>query len=223
MSERLIGFRILVLGLVALGMPGTGAWAGHSHYWDFSSGLDGWSFVGDVNDVSEAALLGDENAAHSILYQIVAWGPGGFVLEFDIWDLLSSATAEGAFPDTFFASVYYVDDPATFDLQAGSFDSAIALFNLDATGITLLAGTLSASDRGPDWQHYSATLSTTHPYIIPVFEVLDYNLTPGDSNVLLDNVRIVPEAHAGILFAVGASLSLVFRVWARRRKCISFR
>lgn len=187
----------------------------------FDTGLSGWTTDGDVTAGPEAAL-GDNATIYSLLYQGVALTPGQYRLEFDLRNLLSADVSADpfAFPDTFFASLFFIDDLGTFDPGAAVFDDVTPLLDLDYTGAYNVTGALGASVLGPDWSHYTLDFTNTHAYAIPTFELLDFNFVSGDGSVLLDNVSItqptgvVPEPATLTLFAMGLAGSVV----ARRRK-----
>jgi len=90
---------------------------------DFSNGLNGWSVNGDgdsdviVNSLDEA-VLGDNNAITSELYQGALLVKGNtYVLDFYFSNKLSSFVPSdpSAFFDTYFASLYFIDDINLFN------------------------------------------------------------------------------------------------------------
>ena len=176
---------------------------------DFSAGLTGWTSVGDVQGVTDA-VLGDTNADYSLLFQGVALTPGSYCLDFDFLNGLSSDVPVGtfAFPDTFFASLYFINDLPSFDLNGSVFDGVDALMDLDASGPSNVNGTLSASSLGSEWTHFSYHFTNNYAYVIPTFELFNFNGISSDSQVRLDNVAIsecavVPEPATMTLSAMG--------------------
>lgn len=192
---------------------------------DFESGLDAWSTVGSVAADDGGARLSDDGAYYSALHQSEALAGGVYSISFDFRAELSSEVPGGpfGFADTVFASIYLADDPMAFDLSPGSYDDAIALFDLDHTGAFGVAGSIADSTRRAGWQTFEYAFQTTYAYVIPTFELLDQNLVAGDSAFWVDNVRIdpserpsepIPEPGASLLFAAGI---LVAGLRLRRR------
>lgn len=183
---------------------------------DFSAGLGAWTATGAVATVNEEVRLADDEAT-AFLYQGIATPPGSTSIEFDFNNNLSPDFNQGTFLDSFFASLFFVDDLNQFDLLGSVFDDSLALLDLDAQGAFNVNGDITPSDKGPDWLHFSATFVNNYAYVIPVFEVNDLNLVAGDSEVLIDNVVIaVPEARGVALLLVGMSLALGRRRRLRR-------
>lgn len=216
MSMTRIDCRILLSGCLALALHTGESLGGFSYEWDFSDGLTGWTVTGNVKAVAETALLSDAGAAHSTLHQAAEWDAPTFTIELEFQDLLSNTIEPGRFPDAFFASAYFVDDLGSFDLATLSYDHALPLFTI-TTGQDLLVhtGTVGPGESGENWQRYQATLSCDYAYVIPVFELLDYNLTTGDSGVQIDHVLIIPEPRVVALLGLGTVILL--RVTRRRR------
>lgn len=177
---------------------------------DFSTGLSDWTASGDVSATTEATL-GDNGEIYSYLLQPVALANGQYRIEFDFLNLLSSdLTGDvNAFPDTFFASLFFTNDLPSFDLVGAVFDDVTPLMDLDASGALNVAGVLSPSVAGPNWTHFSFDFTNNYSYVIPVFELLDFNFVSADSVVSLDNVSItqptgvVPEPATLTLMAMG--------------------
>jgi len=185
---------------------------------DFANGLTGWSTLGDVTTNTQEAVIGDHNATDSLLYQALALAPGQYSVEFDFLNGLSSASPTFGFLDTFFASLYFVNDVSQLDILGGGFDAFTPLFDLDANGVANLTGSVGASGKGGNWQHYSLTFQNSFNYVVPAFELLEQNFVNADSTVRIDNVSIqlsaVPEPET--LFLVGSGLFFIGRMVRRR-------
>lgn len=177
---------------------------------DFSAGLSDWTSAGDVSATTEATLA-DNGQIYSYLLQPVALASGQYRIEFDFENLLSADVTSdpNAFPDSFFASLFFVNDLSTFDLANGVFDDVAPLLDADSSGVLNVAGVLSPSAVGPNWTHFSFDFTNNYNYVIPVFELLDFNFVSADSAVNLDNVSItqptgvVPEPATLTLMAMG--------------------
>jgi len=191
---------------------------------NFSAGLSDWTTQGDVSAAS-VATLGDNGESYSLLLQPVALAPGQYLFEFDFQNLLSAdpGVEPNAFPDAFFASLYFINDLPSFDLAGSVFDDALPLLDLDASGPVALAGVLSPSLAIPGWTHYAVNFNNNFGYAIPVFELLDFNFVAGDSAVNLDNVSItqptgvVPEPATLTLLAMGLAGCLASRKFSARK------
>ena len=188
---------------------------------DFSSNLDNWDSL-NVTVSSSEAVLSDNSGLDSRLYQGVGLSAGQYVLEFDFLGQLSADVPTGSVLDAFFASLYFINDINSFDLDNLVFDDALSLFDLDAGGPVLYVGTIGNSSLGNGWSHYSTVFSNTFNYAIPTFELFNLNSIDDDSRVLIDNVVItavpvgtVPEPETWTL--------LIAALWvcgnrARRKK-----
>jgi hypothetical protein len=187
---------------------------------DFANGLVGWSTVGDVTTNNQEVVLGDNGATDSLLYQALALAPGQYNLEFDYLNGLSSVLPNLGFLDTFFASLYFINDVNQLDILGGGFDAFTPLFDLDANGVTNLTGSVGASSKGGNWQHYSLTFQNSFNYVVPAFELLEQNQVNADSTVRIDNVTIdaasvvIPEP--GTLLLVASGLLFIGRMVRRR-------
>lgn len=183
---------------------------------DFATGLGGWQVSGDVLEESGVAVLGDDGAYYSSLYRETVLGVEDFTFEFDFLNGLSSDTSIG-FPDTFYGTLYFVNDISTFDLNTLSFDDALATLSVDYSGLFENHGTIEASALGGNWLHFSMHFSNTHNYVIPTFEFFDFNFLDGDSTFAIDNVSIteadpvpIPEPATITILAAGLA-GLAFR------------
>ena len=182
---------------------------------DFSTGVDTWITMGDVAEQAGEAVLADGEARRSVMYKPIPLAPGTYTVDVDVRNDVSPDVPAGQLPDVFFASVYFVDDPGTFDLMAGTFDGSAALFDLSARGFANVQGQVDPSSKGPDWSHYHGVFDLIHAYAIPTFELKDDNALIGDSSVILDNLRIaiIPEPRAVFSFGLGLAL-----LWFARRR-----
>lgn len=179
---------------------------------DFSGGLADWEAHGTVSSVGGVAILGDDFPGAD-LYQGIAAGPGNFVLEFDFLGMLSSDLSADpfAFPDTFFASILFIDDYSQFDLALGIFDDSLSLFDMDDLGVFNAnpSATIGTSALGGDWQHFRMAFNSAYTYVVPTFELWDFNYVIGDSEVQIDNVSLtasqapIPEPATLVLFSLG--------------------
>jgi len=193
---------------------------------DFSDELAGWLTEGDAVAVNDVAVLGDNSAFYSLLQQGLALADGDYTMSFDFKNQLSGTVPNDhpfAFLDTFFATLYFTDDLNGFNLAPGGFDTALPLFSLDANGVFDNSGAIGPSGKGADWSRFSLTFHNSHAYVVPVFELLDFNFLDNDSRVLLDNVGItqapkptvIPEPSTIVLTGCGILTLLI--AGARRR------
>lgn len=176
----------------------------------FDAGTIGWTTSGDVGGTTDA-YLGDTNTDYSLLYQGFAIAPGTYRIEFDYLNVMSSEVPAdlAAFPDVFFASLYFTNDLGTFDLAGNVYDDVDFLLDLDSTGAYNVAGTLSPSALGGNWTHFSYDFTNSYAYVIPLFELFDFNTITSDSQTRLDNVmicqttQVVPEPATLTLSLLG--------------------
>ena len=192
---------------------------------DFSNGLADWTTEGSVTTtVSQEARLGDDDPFYGILFQGVPLDSGRHTLSFDFdGSQLSSTVPGGAFPDAFFASLYFIDDLPSFSLDPFDpvFDDVIALFDLDHSGVTCFGSPGPCAGRvtdiGNSWLNYSVGFTNAFQHVIPVFELYDGNFIV-DSALLLDNVEIAAAAVPvpGTLLLVGGMLMMTRRGRAGR-------
>ncbi|HZJ16488.1 MAG TPA: immunoglobulin domain-containing protein, partial [Chthoniobacteraceae bacterium] len=161
----------------------------------FDSGLSGWQTQGGVFPSMGVAVLADDSFTSGLLWQPVASLDGRFTLTFDYNNALSASVPQGALADSFFATLYFTDNLATFDIAGGMFDQAISLFDLDATGLANVTGSIGPSSKGANWSLFTLTFDNTHGFIVPAFDLRDLNLVNDDSAVALDNVKLteIPE------------------------------
>jgi hypothetical protein len=156
----------------------------------FNEGGLGWPSEGPVEFNNGFAHLSDELDTILVRLQQTVFfnGPGRISFEFN--PNLSTSVPLGTSPDTLFVSLYFIDDPALLDIDAGQFDDAIALFLADRDGEFLCTGELSPGTLGPGWMTYSVDILSTNLYIVPVIELIGANQVDADSSALVDNFRV---------------------------------
>ncbi len=180
---------------------------------EFADGLGGWTRQGDVSELVGVAALGD-GLSVSRLWLAAPMAPGPYVLQFDFQGRLSSAVAPGGFQDVFFASLYLADAPDPFGGASG-----VGLFDLIGTEFVPGLAQVGPSPLAAGWLRcsYSITLNRTHA--IPVFEIYNLNGIPGDSWVLVDQVRLtlIPEPATPVLMFIGLALLHLLPRRHRRR------
>jgi hypothetical protein len=182
--------------LVLLFMVGNAGAAGVING-DFANDLVGWIHEGDVKDINQEAVLGDNNTLYSVLYQSVVLTQGRYVLTFDFKNALSNFSPEPPFVffDVFFASLYFSNDPLQFNVPDGRFETVIPLFDMDYEGPFDISGEITSSPKGPGWYRFRIVFENTYPYATPVFELFNLNFVNNDSHVSLDNVSIDPYSQ----------------------------
>ncbi len=181
-AMRWVGFRGLLLLL------GAGVWA-EVHNGGFDEGLRGWKASWNMEAVSGEAVFDDARTDQAFLFQSVATG-GVIRVVFDFYNGLSSDVPQGAFRDSFFASVYGVDDPARYIHENDVFDYSHGLMDLDAGGAFNVNGAVGASPKGAGWQRFAGSVTNAHAHLAVVFEFHDLNTIAGDSAVRIDNVAV---------------------------------
>lgn len=167
--------------------------------WGFDSGLDGWETEGTVAPSGGLAVLSDDGATESQLYQIVATEPGRHELRFDFWNLTSDSVPGGTFPDTAVATIYLIEDPSAFDSLAGTgFAQSIDLMDADADGESILAAGAEIEPAPVDDRLSTFSFAFDNPLglmVAIVFRLMDFNFEDNDSRFLIDDVALTrPEA-----------------------------
>jgi len=94
---------------------------------DFSSGLLAWSADGDVSVTSDEAAVGESRTTRSKLYQGFPFSVGPVLVDFDFKGNLSSDGDAGSFADTFVASLFFINDLPSFDLDGNTSDNTWSL------------------------------------------------------------------------------------------------
>lgn len=160
---------------------------------DFASGIGGWSGIGDAAGENGEAVLRDRSAVRSMISR-AALATGVLQISFDFRPQLSANFPVGAFPDSFFASIYSTGDANLFNPDnSATFTEASGLFDLDAAGLYNLNGTVGASAKGSGWFRFDTTVTNTTSHLALAFELVDEDTESDDSLILIDNVRVVPE------------------------------
>ena len=182
------------------------------------SGFRQWFFGGDVSvDYHKNAVLGDNGVAWSYLYAFYELDPGIYRVQFDLKNDLSdvpydsSAKPPYAFVDSFYASVFFRDDP----VPAGCPDcyELEPLFDMDYTGVFNNHGFIGPSQLGPDWLHFSMVLENDYHYMAPVFELFDWNYISNDSHVTISNLCVTQVPIPSSLLLLGTAL-----IWLLERR-----
>jgi hypothetical protein len=178
----------------------------------FELGLTSWNTSGSVQVASEEAVVSDTSNPGAYMYQSVGLTAGVYTISFDFSSGLSSNFSQGNFPDTFFASLYFIQDINQFDLPGGVFDDTAGLMDMDWAGVFNNLGVIGPSLKGPEWSHFSRSFNLTYNYAVVAFEVAGLNGDSGDSSVQIDNVAIVlvPEPST-LAFVMAGMLILIYR------------
>jgi len=181
----------------------------------FESGLSSWNSSGTVQVVSEEAVVSDATNPGAYMYQAVELNAGEYTISFDFSSDLSPNFSQGNFPDTFFASLYFIQDINQFDLPGGVFDDAAGLMDMDWAGVFNSIGVIGPSLKGPEWNSFSHSFNLTYNYVVVAFEVAGLNGNSGDSSVQIDNVAIVlvPEPSTWAFVTTG----LLLFIYRKRR------
>jgi hypothetical protein len=160
---------------------------------DFAWGLRHWKTAWHVGGSDGALSLSDAAAPQAFAYQVVPLaGATNLTVEFDFHNGLAPTNAPGAFRDSFYASLYEVNDPAGFVLEHDRFGGACGMMDLDASGAFDVHGSVTNSIKGAGWQHFAGNFGASCSNAVIVFELYDLNLSAGDSTVRVDNVVVGP-------------------------------
>lgn len=190
---------------------------------DFETDLTGWTHEGDVAFGDGSVRIGEGAGGYASFWRAFELLPARpHTLCFDLAPLMQFTDEFGTFPDTFFASLYFVNDLADFDLATGRFDDSLELLDADYEGIRLGDGSVMPGDGSVvPFERWCIDFVTRFRYVIPVFELIDGDFTE-NSSVRLDNVFLTTEDEPVIpepahLVALGLGLSALLRRRARVR------
>ena len=183
---------------------------------DFSSGLGGWATEGDVSPDPGYAVLGDNDSVYSLLYQSIALDIETYSIEFDFQNKLSDYLS-GTFPDSFYASIYFIDNINSFSLEDLIYDDTISLFSMDVNGVFNNYGNINSSNISPDWLQFNTNFTNDYNYAIITFELYDFDYENNDSQVLMDNISISPVPEPATLVLLGSGLAGM-GLFSRRKK-----
>lgn len=160
-------------------------------------------------------VLVDEAPALSVIQYIAfATAPGNYGIAFDYKNELSPEYAEGGFPDTAFASLYFTDDLADFSIEDRVFDDTQPLMDIDHRGPFNVGGGIAPSPGMTDWFRFTGMFTATSLYAVVAFELDNLNGEYGDSTFRVANVALIPEPGSAGLMVLGSLLVAVSR---RRR------
>lgn len=204
----MVGVRSVLLVLLAFGaLP---AWAAVTVVnGDFAEGLTGWTTEGEVEDGGGFAVLTDQSAAVSAVYQTfeVSQVAGGLALSF-FTQGMSGQFQTGELPDSAFLTLYLGDQAFGSSVENPIFDEVIALADLDSNGLRLLSpGVQSGPTPGRlGWQTLYLPVPVTYRFATLAIEMLDQNFVDGDSVSTLDGVEPVPLRRNSLTYAVWLTL-----------------
>ena len=159
-------------------------------------------------------LIDEAPALTVIQYIAFATSPGDYGIAFDYKNELSPEFAEGSFPDTAFASLYFTDDLADFSIEERVFDGSQPLMDIDHQGPFNVGDGIAPSPGMTDWYRFSGMFTATSLYTVVAFELDNLNGEYGDSIFRVANVALIPEPAVTGLLAAGGMLVLAGR---RRR------
>lgn len=191
---------------------------------DFSGGLTGWNSAGDAHAADGSVRLGDAEGGWSALwtaYELQPTGSQRFC--FDLARELNFTDELGTFPDTFFTTLYFVNDLSDFDLLTGQYDASRAVLDADYLGVRAADGSVVPGDGSVvPFERWCLDFSSAYRYVIPVFELFDGDFAL-NSAVWIDNVSfssidepVVPEPLH--LVALGLGLGGLLRRRRARRE-----
>jgi len=176
------------------------------------SPLDGWHYGGDVSALDTSIRLGDHDASWSYAYKFVYQERGPYRFSFDFKNELSDEpyipeNHNFSFLDSFFASLYFINECSRFNLKTCSFDYVLPLFDMDYTGpFKVYQGQITPSSLGDDWLHYETIFTNHFHKVVPTLELFDENYIDNDSFVLIANVNISQVPIPSTFFLLGTGL-----------------
>jgi len=163
---------------------------------------------GDITIDPPLITFGDNGAVWSYLYSFNPLSPGMYNIDFYFKNDLSDVAAPPpappfAFLDSFYATLLFRDDKTLPDCD--DCYKSMPMFDLDAGGVFNNFGTVSTSPEGDDWLHFSMAFENMYAYVVPGFELIDWNCIDDDSQVQLANVCIsqIPIPSAFLLLGSG--------------------
>ena len=219
------GALMLVAGIVLFSFPGIPYHAfaaacpdDNGCCFEFRNTIQG----GDVETNPPWITLGDNSETWSYFYSLNPLSPGRYNIDFDFKNDLSGVSAPPpappfAFVDTFYATLLFRDDKTP--PNCNDCYEFIPMFDLDANGVfNDLFGTISKRPENDGWLHFSMAFENMHAYVIPGFELIDWNCIDNDSRVQIANACIsrVPIPSAFLL--PGSGLIGIIGLVRRRRK-----
>lgn len=187
---------------------------------EFASSLTTWTVEGSMFNTGASAVFSEALPPRSAIFQsILVNESSGFQLTLDCLNGLASGAGGGFVPDTFFATIYFGTQPFGATISGSVFDTALALFDMDALGPFGVApgGSFGPSPKGSGWSRFTLDRAAgpgfSAGYLTIAFEMYNLNGVSSDSVVAVDNVSLVaiPEPSAGCLLALST-----FLFWRRR-------
>jgi len=157
---------------------------------DFGDGLRRWKAAWHVTETGGEAVLSDAEANHAFLFQASSPSSSVVAIEFDFLNALSSTVSNGLFRDSFYASLYAVNDLSDFITEHDRFDDSHGLMDLDAEGTYNVQGSITNSPKGGQWSRFSGVYTNSRAFLIVMFELYDLNFIADDSSVRIDNVGV---------------------------------
>jgi len=174
---------------------------------------------GDVTIDPPLITFGDNGEVWSYLYSFNPLSPGMYNIDFDFKNDLSVVPHPDyglAFVDTFYATLLFRDDK-TLPNCDDCYES-MPMFDLDAGGIFNNFGTISPSTEGDDWLHFRMAFENMYAYVIPGFDLLDWNCIDDDSQVQMANVCISQIPIPSALLLLGSGLIGIIGLLRQRAK-----
>jgi hypothetical protein len=172
---------------------------------DFSDGVNNWQSAGRVAPLDGLAVVTDDGATRSLLWQTAAIPAGRFEVEFEFRNLFSNAVPAGTLLDSGFVSIYFFSNPQAFDpLDSGTFESATGLLDLDANGPSNFPAdaSLLPADCGSDYVRFNGFFENTGSlFFALVFDLVDLNFVNDDSAFVINRASVARTAPSGIEIA----------------------